>query len=46
MENIFKSVEMNMEDCEVTVSDFSELEEMVTPGSGLGCDCFASRVMM
>lgn len=45
MENIFESVEMNMEDCEVTVSDFAELEEMVTPGSGTGCNCAAAAAM-
>lgn len=43
MNDILKVLDDMVEKNEVFFSDFSELEEVVTPGIGSGCDCSVGR---
>lgn len=43
MNDILKVLDDMVEKKEVSFSDFSDLEEVVTPGVGSGCNCSLTR---
>ncbi len=39
MKESLLEMQQNMEKFEISIDDIEELEEMITPGSGTGCNC-------